>query len=187
MSKENDIKFGRVTKKILILLGAGLALGLSHRPDQYFKIIKSAAREWREIDARVLRKSIKKLYESKLVDITDNSDGTTSVIINDAGLKRTLRFNLDKLKLKNPGRWDGLWRIIIFDIPEKYKRARDAFAVKLLDLGFKAIQRSVFVYPHDCKEELDFITEVFELKPFVRTIIAKDIDIGSDLRHRFKI
>ncbi len=181
------MKIGCVAKKILILLGAGLALGLSGRPDQYFKIIKSAAKEWRDIDSRVLKRAIKKLYKSKLVRISDNADGSTSVALSDAGLKRTLRFNLDKLKLKNPGKWDGFWRIVIFDIPESQKRTRDAFARKLFDLGFKAIQRSVFAYPHDCKDELEFVIEIFELKPFVRTMLVKEIDIGLDLRHRFKV
>lgn len=184
---EKSVRMGAVAKKILIILGTGVALGLSARPDQYFKILNSAAKEWQDINFRLLKRAIKRLYEAKLINIIDNPDGTTSATLSEGGQKRVLRFNLDKLKLKRPAKWDGLWRMIIFDIPEKYKRARDAFANKLLNLGFKCIQRSVLVYPYDCQDELDFIIEVFELRPFVRIILVKEIDIDLDLRHKFQL
>ena len=28
-------------------------------------------------------------------------------------------------------KWDGEWRIVIFDIPEKFKKAREALKVKI--------------------------------------------------------
>ncbi|KKS75320.1 MAG: hypothetical protein UV48_C0014G0003 [Candidatus Azambacteria bacterium GW2011_GWA2_42_9] len=55
------------------------------------------------------------------------------------------------------------------------------------ELGFYPMQKSVFVYPYDCKNEINFILEIFEVKPYVRYIIAKDIDITMDLKQRFKL
>ena len=49
------------------------------------------------------------------------------------------------------------------------------------------MQKSVFLYPYDCKNEIDFILEIFEIKPYVRYIVAKDIDIALDLKQRFKL
>jgi CRISPR-associated endonuclease Cas2 len=58
--------------------------------------------------------------------------------------------------------------MVIFDIPEKKKRAREALRNKLKDLGFKELQKSVFIHPYECEDEIDFITKVFEIRPYIR-------------------
>jgi CRISPR-associated endonuclease Cas2 len=108
-------------------------------------------------------------------------------VLAEKGKKRVLKFDLDKIEIKKPPRWDGFWRIIAFDIPEDKNKARKALASKMKNLGFYPMQKSVFVYPYDCKNEIDFITEIFEVKPYVRYIIAKDIDVALDLKQRFKL
>ena len=47
------------------------------------------------------------------------------------------------------------------------------------------MQKSVFVYPYDCQDEVYFIAELFDIKPYVRFIVAKDIDISLHLKHKF--
>ena len=56
---------------------------------------------------------------------------------------------------------DGEWRIVIFDIPEKFKKAREALRMKLKELGFLELQKSVFIFPYECEDEINFIVEVF--------------------------
>jgi len=145
------------------------------------------AKEWKKINKQSLNRAIRRLYESKLVDYKENRDGTISVILNDRGRKRALRYNLDSIQIKQPATWDGLWRIVIFDIPEDFKRGRDALARKLRQMGFRAIQRSVFIHPYECWDEVNFIIEVFNLRPYVRLIQAKEIDIALELKQFFKI
>ena len=172
-------------QKILLLLEAGVILGFTRRPDTYFKIVKKVAKEWQNINKRALYRSIKKLYQSQLVDFKENQDGTASLVLTDKGKKRTLRYDIDNIKIKKPNCWDHLWRLVIFDIPEDEKKARNAFHSKLKDLGFYPMQKSVFVYPYDCQDEVYFIAELFDIKPYVRFIVAKDIDISLHLKHKF--
>jgi DNA-binding transcriptional regulator PaaX len=47
--------------------------------------------------------------------------------------------------IKNP--WDGLWRFVVFDIPEKKSNYRDIIRRRLEYLGFKQLQRSVWFSP----------------------------------------
>lgn len=181
------LKIGPVGRKVLLLLGAGLALGLTHQPDQYFRIIKSASREWQKINRQSLYKAIRKLYQSKLIDYKENDDGTITLILTGDGGNRVLRYNLDKIEIKKPARWDRLWRIVIFDIPEKQKEGRNALAAKLKQLGFYPFQKSVFIFPYECRNEIDFIIEVFNLRLYVRFIVAKETDIDLDLKHKFRL
>ena len=74
-----------------------------------------------------------------------------------------------------------------FDIPERFKKAREALRNKLRELGFAKLQESVFIYPYECENEINFIVEVFLIRPFVRLIRAKhftneeQMKIGFDL------
>jgi len=45
-------------------------------------------------------------------------------------------------------RWDKLWRIVIYDIPEEYRIMRQKLQYKLKSLSFGQWQKSVWVTPH---------------------------------------
>lgn len=57
------------------------------------------------------------------------------------------------LKWQNK-RWDGRWRIVIFDIEEKNRKSRAVLRRKLLDLGFGKLQRSIYISPYDIGEDM---------------------------------
>ena len=178
---------GPLSKKVLLLLAGGVALSLTTRPDSYFRIIKDITKEWKKINERYLRRKIKDLYRSRMVDYKENRNGTVSIILTTEGKNKILKYNLDYAKIKTPTRWDGLWRLVVFDIPEKKKRGRMALASKLKELGFYPMQKSVFIHPYECKEEVDFITGLFDLVPHVRFLRVKDIDIELDLKNNFHL
>lgn len=178
-------EFGPVQKKILLLLEGGLVLSLTRRPDAYFRIVKKIAKEWKKINELSLRRSIKRLYQSKLVDYREDKDSTVTLILSERGKNKALKYNLDKIEIKKPIRWDKLWRLIVFDIPEDKNAGRKALATKLKELGFYPMQKSVFIHPYECQDEINFITEMFELAPYVRFLRVKDVDIELDLKSRF--
>lgn len=77
--------------------------------------------------------------------------------------------------------------MVTFDIPEDKKKGRMALAEKLKEIGFYPMQKSVFIHPYECKDEIEFITEIFNLTPYVRFLRVKDIDIELDLKDRFHL
>ncbi len=179
--------FSPTTKKVLLILAGGLALGLTRSPGQYFRLVKRLGYEWQKINRKKLNESIKTLYQNKMVSAVKNKDGTINMVINDAGKRKTLIYNLDGIKINEPKIWDKLWRIIIFDIPEKHKPAREALRQKLRELGFHKLQKSIFVMPYECKNEIDFVIEVFQIRPWVRYIVAKHIDNELHLKKHFDL
>lgn len=179
------LRIGPTGQKILLLLSAGASLSLTRRPDQYFRIIKSAAKEWQKINQRGLHTAISKLYQSQIIDYKENKDGSATLVLAENGKKRILQYNIDNIEIKKPNKWDGFWRIVIFDIPERKKKTRDAFVFKIKSIGMISIQKSVLVCPYDCKNEIDFIIELMGIKPYVRFVVAKDIDIALDLKRKF--
>ena len=186
-NKITRLKIGPVMQKVLLLVEGGLILGLTKRPDKYFKVVKKISKEWQKINERSLRTAIQKLYQSKLIDFKEKSDGTVSMTLTNNGKKKIIQFNLDSIEIKKPKLWDRLWRLVIFDIPEEERRGRNALAAKLKELGFYPLQKSVFIHPYECKNEVDFIVELFNLRPYVRLFTIKETDIELDLRSKFNL
>lgn len=175
-----------VKEKILLLLMAGLALGFTYLPHKQWRIIKQVAREWKEIDEKTLREEIKKLYRSKLVERKKNPDGSFTFILTEKGKLKALTYHFQEMKITKED-WDGIWRIVIFDIPERIKRARDALRAKLKALGFYELQKSVFIFPYPGENEVEFVIEFFNLRRYVRIGVLESIDNELHLKKIFNL
>lgn len=178
---------GETQKKILLLLTVGLALGLSGSPRRSFQILKSVGREWEELNRQSLKRAIRNLYISKLIGEKQNQDGTTTMILTDKGKKKALTYNLEEMEIKKPVRWDGKWRIVLFDIPEKMRKTRDIFRHHLNQLEFYEFQKSVFVHPFDCQDEIDYLIEFYNARKFIRFIVAESLDNEFHLKSLFRL
>ncbi len=176
---------GPVVKKVLLLLYGGAALAVTRRPDAYFRIAREIARQWKRINERSLRDTIRKLYQSKLVSCHAQRDGTMQLVLTEEGKRKVTQFHPESMRIQKPQRWDGLWRMVFFDIPERKKKGRDALSALLKRLEFYPMQKSVFVHPYECKDEVTFVAEMFGLAPYVCFMRAKDIDVALDLKRRF--
>src|SRR3990167_10881901 len=111
-------KLSPLSQKILILLFRSISLGLTRSPTRYFKIIKDMSKAWREVNRKQLGDSIRSLYQSKLIDMKENKDGSIKMILTEKGKKRIVLYNFEQMVILKPKRWDKKWRIITFDIPE---------------------------------------------------------------------
>ena len=177
---------GKIQKKILTLLLAGLSLGMSRSPKHHFRVIKQVRKEWQEIDKKSLDAAVAALYKSRLVEQKNNKDGTTTFVLSVEGKKVALTYNLENMTISKH-HWDKKWRIVIFDIPEKLKKIREILRYHLKRLGFKELQHSVFVLPFECCNEIEYLIEFYNIRRFVRYIEAHHIDNELDLKRKFHL
>lgn len=177
---------GTVQKKVILLLLAGVALSLTRSGKKQIRIIKNVRDEWREIDDRALKAAIKSLYASKLINQKNNRDGTTTFELSKDGKNLALTYDINNIKI-DKHLWDKKWRIVTFDIPERIKKVREALRYHLKNLGFKELHRSVFVFPYECKNEIEYITEFYNARRFIRYIEASYIDNELDLKQKFNL
>jgi DNA-binding transcriptional regulator PaaX len=184
---KNYKEFGENTQKALLLLGAGLLLGLSGSPVAYFRILKAVGKEWQDINHRALRRAISNLYRSKLIDLREEKDGMVVLKLNEKGKKKILKYKLEEMVIPKMKKWDGRWRVFLFDIPELKKKLRDIFRFHLKRLGFFEFQKSVFVHPFDCENEINFLIEFYNIRPYVRFILAEAIDNELHLKKYFRL
>ncbi|MBI2017695.1 hypothetical protein HYS92_01445 [Candidatus Daviesbacteria bacterium] len=117
-----------------------------------------------------LAQALKRLRENGLVELIDEK----SLIyrLTDSGKDRALWI---KMKIEDEP-WDGRWRIVIWDIPEKRRVTRDLLRYKLKTFGFERLQKSVWFSKKNCTKELrDFIKKV-GIKDWVVVLESDNID-----------
>ena len=133
-----------------------------------------------------IKQAVRGLAEKKWVKIYQK--GNKDVVeITQAGKRKVLEYDFADMKLKVPKKWDGWWRIVMFDIPETKKQARRAVSFKIKELGLYSIQKSVFVSPYPCKNEVDFIGEFFNVRKNIIYIRAKEIEGVKKLKNHFNV
>lgn len=178
---------GVTKKKMLLLLLGGLSLGLSGSPRTSWKIIGAMTKEWGDLSRQAAERAINSLYASKLVGVKENNDGTITLILCEKGEKKALTYNLARMKIEVPSKWDELWRIISFDIPVDKKEVRDSLRGHLFRLGFFEIHQSLFIYPFECRNEVEYMVELYDARKYVRFILATNIDNELHLRKFFNM
>ena len=89
--------------------------------------------------------------------------------------------------VKKPLRWDGKWRIVIFDVWERRRATRDRLRIMLERNGFVKIHDSVWVHPYDCEELFIFLRTNLSLGRSVLYIVAEEIEQDEWLRTHFRL
>jgi DNA-binding transcriptional regulator PaaX len=81
------------------------------------------------------------------------------IALTEEGKKRAGKYQIDDLEIEKPKKWDKKWRLVIFDIPASSRLVRDVFRRKLKEFGFYPLQKSIWVIPYPCKEEVELLRE----------------------------
>ncbi len=180
---------GQVGLKILYVLAVGAmiptALVAPNIPKVFAPILRELAKK---LNARPqsVRRALTILKRDRLISVGENGEEMTFVLA-EGGKQRIVRGKLDELEIKRPKKWDKKWRMVLFDVPEKHKAAREALRQKLRDLGFLQIQKSCFVHPFECRDEIDFVTECFDVPHHVMYVVAESLEGESTFRKHFKV
>jgi len=162
---------GETTKQILLLLLAG-ALTTSPTKSQriwreifrlYFKKVKLP----KVTTPEMVRRRFHYLRSAQLISWKEFPSGEIKITLTKEGKKKALQYRLEDLSIPKPRLWDRKWRLVIFDIPESKRRARDALREALNRLGFLQLQKSVWVHPFPCENEIDFIAQVFDVDQYL--------------------
>lgn len=66
--------------------------------------------------------------------------------------------------LRETGKWDGRWRLVIFNVPEKNRDLRDRIRRALSRLGMGILQPSVWISPKDIKNDIENIRHQLHLE-----------------------
>mgnify|MGYP001568519717 FL=1 len=92
---------------------------------------------------------------------------------------------IENVGLNRSEKWDKYFRIVMFDVPNNKSTTRDAIRRKLEAIGFIQMQRSVFVYPFECKKEIEAICYYYSAGKYLKYMIANIIEGEKELIEKF--
>jgi DNA-binding PadR family transcriptional regulator len=134
---------------------------------------------------QVISRTKNRLLEKGLLVIKNTPHGKV-LRITEQG-KKALERELILAPEQPPTKWDGKWRVIIFDIKEKRKVIRNKLRYSLISVGFIKVQNSVWVYPYPCEELISLLKADFKIGKDVLYLIVDQLEGDSNLQKQFNI
>jgi len=176
-----------IVKDIISWLAiAGAIYIAASSPHFVLNLIKGFKR-WRKYPKKKITDAFYRLRRQGCIEIKKKNH-QIYISLTEKGKKMAGWLQIDALKIKKPKKWDGKWRIAIFDIAQLKKIYREALRGKLKELGFYPLQKSVWIYPFDCRDEIELLREFFGLtQKELRLIEAENIGPDEHLKKFFKI
>ncbi|MCL5011881.1 MAG: hypothetical protein M1320_00445 [Patescibacteria group bacterium] len=179
--------YSKTTKTILVflLISGSLVIASSVAPRMaselwrvVFKKLKPAKKDLEATRRLVKTKYIKIIREKDEVHITLTTQGKK--------IAREISHDANYIKTK---KWDKKWRVIMYDIPSKHKHERDALRQKVKELGMHQLQKSVWIYPYDCKEEIQFLCDMLNVsyKKHILYFETEEVPEMNELKNIFAL
>lgn len=114
-------------------------------------------------------------YRNKMLSLTPKGE---------AALRK---LKLNEYKMQKPERWDGKWRVLIFDIPEKMRGLRELVRRTLFAIGFVRMQDSVWLYPYDSEDLITLLKADFKIGKNLLYLVVEQMEYDARYRDHFDL
>ncbi len=185
MSK--DLRTSKIIDEILLfgVTGTAVVSGLL-LPNLLVSLDKPLRKFWKHMDERARERELRRVIYSLKARGYLSGEYEHGLQLTEKARKRLARVKFDALTAKTQPHWDKLWRIVIYDIPEEHKLARNALTAKLRHYGCFQLQKSTWITPFPCRHDIETITAHFHVDPFVTYFEAINLDNAKPLIQRFQ-
>lgn len=163
----------------LLIVGAG-AMG---NAVQVFKAFNKS----KKYSNKQISAAIYNMKRQKLIEYVCDKNGKTIVKITTKGKTRLKAFSIELIEIKKPKKWDGKWRLVMFDIPMRFTKGREALRYHLKGLNFFQFQKSAWIYPYPCEDEIIFIADFFGVGKFVEILTVDSISRDEKVKRHFRL
>lgn len=152
---------------------------LNHKRRKEFEV-------WKRFNIPYLKRTLKRLEQQKLVEITEEN-GMQVAKITKAGQRKVLKFAIDELAVEKPKIWDGKWILVSYDIPKSNKHQRTVFMEYLKAWGFYPLHESTLLHAYPCEKQVEFLREYLGIGEYVRIFAVSKIENDKPFRDFFGV
>lgn len=96
-------------------------------------------------------------------------------------MKLTKKGKIKLLECSRNNAIDGKWRFLSFDIPEDLRKIRNQFRRSIKRIGFKQVQKSLWVCPFVKADEIDLVIDELKIRKYVAYFVIEKTDIEVHL------
>lgn len=185
----SDSGYAKASKVIIAILAVGGVVFVGAVAPNMFQIFRSfkGFKESKKFNKKTVGNSIYSLQRNGFIKIVKEKNGKKAVVLTNKGKKRAREFSLETLTITKPKQWDGQWRVIIFDVPIKFNNGRRAMRCKIQELGFIHLQKSVWICPYPCEDEILFIAKTYNIDSFVDILTVSSFLKEDKLKKMFNL
>lgn len=180
-----------VAKVILGVIGMTALLSVAVVSPNVVQALKLFGLHKKRFDKQryYINTAFEKLKERGLIEVVTRSNKEQFVRLSKEGKKALLKFEIEGLLKQKPTKWDGKFRLVIFDIKENLRFSRDNLRYMLLKFGFVRIQNSVWIYPYPCEGAISLLRANLDLEKGDEVIYMTVESFENDnwLREKFKL
>ena len=152
-----------VAREILELLIMGGAIAIAATSPYFIINIVKGLAKLKKYPNKKVYNAFYNLRKQGLINFYDKNN-QIYISLTEKGKQKAGWMQIDNLKIKKPKKWDGKWRLVMFDISNLKRIYREALRGKLKELGFCLFQKSIWITPYNCAKEIKILKEFFGLK-----------------------
>lgn len=174
--KRRDVK-----RALLETASAAVGLGIALAAPNAVRIFRSFGLFEYKRDDEIIKRSRKLLVKRGLMSYSSGN----LLRLTEKGKAKLQHIRLTKFKFSIPKKWDKRWRVLIFDIPERKRALRDKVRSTLVAIGFVQLQRSVWIFPHDCENLVTLLKADFKIGKELLYMIVDSLEYDSWVKSHF--
>jgi DNA-binding transcriptional regulator PaaX len=140
------------------------------------------AKDLSKFNPYYIKRTLNRLVDQGFVETGDEGYQLTV-----RGKRWLLKYTLEDLSIRKPAKWDGRWRMVIYDVARNRASQRTLFRGTLKNLGFFNVQESVWLHPYPCEKEIHFLKDFCGMGENVIYIIAHKIENDGAYRKHFDL
>lgn len=106
--------------------------------------------------------------------------------LTDKARRRLSKNAMHATHIRIPSVWDGNWRIVLYDIPESKGSARRALGDMLRTLGCFQLQKSAWITPFACRDQIASIAAYFDVDSYITYLEAQHLDNEKVMIKKFQ-
>lgn len=189
--EKSEQKWAR-TRNLLVLLARGALLTMTLIAPKTARATHHLLEEekdwnaWKRFNPSYLRSTLKRLEKQKTIEIIEENNMQVVKLTNQ-GKRKVLKYAISELEIKKPRTWDRKWRVVIYDISNSQKQLQILIRETLKNLGFFAMQESVYIYPFPCFNEVEFLRDYYGLGSQIQYLLVEKIENDEAYKTYFKL
>ncbi len=129
------------------------------------------------IDRLIIKKYLRRVRKNGSVFLELTNEGRQHLLVEEARVSSPAS--------KKRKRWDGRYRLVMFDIPEKRKTTRDRLRMLMNEFGFMRLQNSVWVSPYDCEELIALVKAELRIGSAILYALVDQIEGERRIKDHF--
>lgn len=146
-------------------------------------LLKKQFKQWGHFDRRRLKAELRRLQKTGVIEaVTGTSEMTYR--LTEKGKIKLFKYKLGEMSLRT-NHWDRKWQLVAYDIPKGMKNQAEAFRSLVKKLGFYQLQKSLWLTPYQCGEEIEFLKNLYNLQNYVTVLTISGLEGESAYKHYF--